>query len=163
MGKKTDKFTADLIQQGGVCESLVADLIKAAEEIDANGVEWDKHAFPYSDYYARLMRQGLKNDAEMIKADPDFKPYYDNYMRVQGERDAIWTRGRTAVVKLQEKLGPLGVTINDFKKYIDKKAKSKNPFRGKKSVPAAQETIKLYLEFKKYADAALSELRSKFR
>jgi hypothetical protein len=133
MGKKTDKFMSDLIKAGDDCEDLLTQLVHVHEEMLANNAEWDKNVS---------------------------NPNSPAFKKVQTDREQIFDRGKPLCDKLQAALNNLSPVLSAFRTYIDKKAKSKNPFKSKKSLPAAQDTIKVYTEFHKNVTKALGEIRS---
>ncbi len=157
MGKKTDKFIADLQKMGDACEGSITEMSQLAVQMDANGQQWDKYSGAYLTHFNRLYSQGIKDIAEMLK-DAEFKRAYEPFHSVEVEREQVWTAGKKAKFKLGNDLSAMSRVISEFSRYIDKKSKSKNPFKSKKSLPAAKETLRVYEEFHRAAYGALEKL-----
>lgn len=159
MGKTAKKFTEEVIKQGELCGQFAADLHKAVEELKIMIEKWETAARPYRDRFHQLYLEGLKDDDAMIQHDPDFKLLLDEYNEVEEERVAIMRRGRKAVKKLQESLGPLGVTVQDFEEYAKKKAKS---WKSKTSLKESERTINSYKQVEQGLKTTLADLRTHF-
>jgi hypothetical protein len=162
MGKKTDKYMSDLSALGNTCKGRLQDLVQIAMAMDKNGVLWDKVAFPYSNYYNKLHGQGMTTDDQKAK-DPNFKKLAEAYEKVQAERDGIWAQGKQQCRVLQDDLNKMNTVLGDFARFVDKKAKSKNPFKSKKSLPVAQETVKKYQAFHATGQKAVQQISQGFR
>jgi hypothetical protein len=133
MGKKTDKFTSDLTKFGDECEGILTKLVQAGDEMAANSDEWDKYRSNYND--------------------PGFE-------KVRTDREEIWERGMQLCRDLHDAAHKLNLVLSEFRTYIQKKEKSKNPFKSKKSLPAAKDTIRVYDGFYQNVTKALSAIRS---
>ena len=57
--------------------------------------------------------------------------------------DTLVANVKAALVTVDSNLKTLGDHINGFEKYVADKKKSKNPFKGKKSVPASEAFLNL--------------------
>jgi hypothetical protein len=121
MGKKTDKFIKDISSSSEQCIRICGSLQKLSLIMEQNDDKW-------TDKVKDEMRQ---------LGDWEKHP-------VAIERAKIWEKGMQLRRELQTDVNALGSSLSDFKKFIAKKEKSKNPFRSKKSLPAAKEMIKLF-------------------
>ena len=139
MGKKTDAFIKKLTDQTDVCNATSVNLLKIIQVWPALDAEWDKW------------------EHEMVLlSNWEDHPYGK-------KRAAVWTKGRELAARLRQEANALSDINSEFNQYILKKEKSKNPFKSKKSVPAAKAAIKAFFNSaQKLNDLASSGL-STFR
>src|SRR5690606_25230462 len=71
-------------------------------------------------------------------------------------RIAAWEKGKAGRAKLRNDVNQLYHAIQDFDEYLTKKEKSKNPFKSKKSVPAARKMLKMYEDVTKDYETIIS-------
>lgn len=144
MGKKTTKFIADVVEQQDACKTNMESYIKSGEDSARLEPLADKLVEACIKRYNELLLangKDLEKARQAICVDPE-------YCEHEKQSDALGmalhklktTRSRskdsisTALAKMKSKL-------DEFDKYIAKKKKSKNPFKSKKSVPAAEDFI----------------------
>lgn len=140
MGKKTDKFIQDISAASEKCIRTSGILQKLSEAMDANGDKWTS-----------------KVEAEMRQiGDWEKHP-------VAIERAKIWDKGMELRKQLRDEVNAINHSLGDFKKYIAKKEKSKNPFKGKKSLPLAKEMIGMFDNVQKEFEVVLTKMGSAFR
>jgi hypothetical protein len=120
MGKKTDAQLKTLSEKGDACAQTANNLLHVLQAWPVVDKEWSKW------------------EPEMIKlSNWEDHPYAK-------KRAAIWQKGKDLSAKLKNEIHVLNMAMADFKGYVTKKEKSKNPFKSKNSLPSSKETIKLY-------------------
>lgn len=120
MGKKTDAQLKALREKGDACAKTANLLLHVLQAWPAVDKEWDKW------------------EPEMVKlSNWEDHPYAK-------KRIAIWQKGKDLSAKLKNETHVLNMAVADFKGYVTKKEKSKNPFKSKNSLPSSKETIKIY-------------------
>jgi len=119
MGKKTDKYLGDMQAIAGDCANMLTNLI--AETKTMAKLISDMHSVAW----------GSPQEAQM-----------------QTLREACWDRGVDLLNRLKTRLKDFDLTLSPFRTYITKKEKSKNPFKSKKSIPAAKAAIQAYDRFR---------------
>jgi hypothetical protein len=140
MGKKTDKFIQDISAASEKCMRTCGILEKLSKAMDENGDKWTS-----------------KVEAEMRQlGDWEKHP-------VAIERDKIWQKGKDLRQQLRNEVNEIYHSIGDFKKYIAKKEKSKNPFKSKKSLPAAKEMVGMFDKVQGEFETVLTKMGSAFR
>ena len=120
MGKKTDAQLKALSDKGDVCAKTANNLLNVLKAWPAVDKEWDKW------------------EPEMIKL-----PNWEDHPYAK-KRIAVWQMGHDLSAKLKNEIHVLNMAVADFKAYVAKKEKSKNPFKSKNSLPSSKETIKMY-------------------
>lgn len=140
MGKKTDKYIKDISAASEKCIRTCKTLQQLSELMDKNGDKW-------TDQVKREMVQ---------LGDWEKHP-------VAIERAKIWEKGMQLKRQLQDEANAMGHALSDFRKFIQKKEKSKNPFKSKKSLPAAKEMIKLFESVQGEFRTVISKMGSAFR
>jgi len=139
MGKKTDKFIQEISSASENCIRTCGTLQKLSDAMDENGDKWTD-----------------KVEAEMCQLG-DWEKH-----AVAIERAKIWQKGKDLRQQLKNEINSIDDSIGDFKKFIAKKEKSKNPFRGKKSLPAAKDMISMFEGVKKEFDTVLEKMGRAF-
>ncbi len=120
MGKKTDAQLKALSEKGEACAKTANSLMNVLKAWPAVDKEWDKW------------------EPEMVKL-PNWedRPYAK-------KRIAVWQMGKDLSAKLKNEIHALNMALADFKAFVTKKEKSKNPFKSKNSLPSSKESIKMY-------------------
>jgi hypothetical protein len=59
-------------------------------------------------------------------------------------RVAVWQKGKDLREKLRADVHELNMALGAFRTFLQKKEKSKNPFKSKKSLPGAKAMLKTY-------------------
>lgn len=144
MGKKTTKFIAAVQELQTECKTQIENYLNSISETAKLEPLADRMVQQCIERYNELLKQN-NNDKEkvahLLSTDPE-------YLRREKESDSLGmklyelkrARSRAkdglfnALSKLDHKLG-------EFDKFIAKKQKSKNPFRSKKSLPAAKDFV----------------------
>jgi len=120
MGKKTDAQLKALSDKSDICVKTANSLLKVLEAWPALDQEWDKW------------------EGEMVKL-----PNWEDHPYAK-KRIAVWQMGKDLSAKLKGEINALNMALADFKAFIAKKEKSKNPFKSKNSLPSSKQTIKDY-------------------
>src|SRR5579875_2831597 len=120
MGKKTDAQLKSVGEKGDACHKTAVSLLKVLEAWPAVDKEWDRW------------------EDEMRKL-----PNWEDHPYAK-KRIAVWQMGKDLAGKLKSEINALNMAVADFKSFIDKKEKSKNPFKSKNSLPSSKQTIKMY-------------------
>ncbi|MDT8342871.1 MAG: hypothetical protein RQ752_00440 [Thermohalobaculum sp.] len=139
MGKTIDKFLKDIDAKADSCQKTSANFKLICEAWTTCQADWDKY------------------EPEMLK----LKNWEDHpYAK---KRIAVWEKGKSLSADLLKNANEMNTIISGFNVYISKREKSKNPFRSKKSLPAARGMIDTYSKVAKdYVQLALHG-RSLFR
>lgn len=140
MGKKTDKFIQDISAASEQCIRTSGMLQKLSEAMDANGDKWT----PKVEEEMRQLGDWEKHPVAI-------------------ERAKIWSKGMELRKQLRQEVNTINHSLSDFKKYIQKKEKSKNPFKSKKSLPAAKEMIGMFEKVQSEFEVVLTKMGSAFR
>jgi hypothetical protein len=120
MGKKTDAQLKALSEKGDACAKTANNLVNVLKAWPAVDKEWDKW------------------EPEMLKL-PDWEDH--PYAK---KRSAVWQLGHDLSAKLKNEIHVLNVAVFDFRGFVTKKEKSKNPFKSKNSLPSSKATIQMY-------------------
>ena len=120
MGKKTDAQLKALSEKGDACSKTANLLLHVLQAWPVVDKEWDKW------------------EPEFIKL-----PNWEDHPYAK-KRIAIWQKGKDLSAKLKVDIDALNKAVVDFRGYVAKKEKSKNPFKSKNSLPSSKETIKVY-------------------
>ncbi|MCL5779327.1 hypothetical protein M1105_20480 [Limibaculum sp. FT325] len=120
MGRKIEKFIKDVETKASKCHETSKRLEGVCKAWEIYQSQWDKY------------------EPEMVKlANWEDHPYAK-------KRIAVWERGKNLAAQLRKEAYTMNDAVSDFNLYIAKREKSKNPFRSKKSLPAAREMIVNY-------------------
>lgn len=155
MGKKTDKFIADLQKLLEDCETPIAEFSRICTEMnrlqkrlaeisDADSERRRELSGQAND--GRQGQEGVTNQSleleELYTTDPQLKAYDDELTLLNPQFLTLLSRKNTSKTTLKNAIRPFKETLDEFSTYITKKEKSKNPFRGKKSLKSAKDFIK---------------------
>jgi hypothetical protein len=152
MGKKTTKFIDDIDSKQDACKKAMEEYIVCCEECTAldvrsyNAEERMKARFkviaPQHKNDVKAINQALSVDPEYIQAQKEHNELEREAWRICRKRDL-------ANNAISDYMDQIDKTLTTFETFINKKAKSKNPFKSKKSIPAARDYIdasKTFLE-----------------
>src|SRR5262245_10886880 len=152
MGKKTNKFISDIDTHQMECKKYMEQWILYSEkcaEIDV------KHYDATQRMVARLkeLRDQYKNDIpalnQALGKDTVYAESSQEVEELNHQADAAVKKRNVANNEIYNRLERIDSALGSFEAYINKKAKSKNPFKSKKSIPAARDYIdasKTFLE-----------------
>lgn len=120
MGKKSDAQLKAISEKSDACIKTGNTLLKVLQVWPPLNAEWDKW------------------EPEMLKL-PDYEkhPYII-------KRYAVWEKGKELSGQLRSEMQALTHAVDDFRNYLAKKEKSKNPFKSKASLPGSKALVKLY-------------------
>jgi hypothetical protein len=144
MGKKTSKFIAAIEDLQKQCKTQMEGYIKTGEEsVRLEPLADQLVAACIKRFNDLLVANGKDRERarQAICVDPE-------YLEHEKQSDALGLR----LTKLKKErsqakdgifnaLAKMTPKLDEFEKYIAKKEKSKNPFKSKKSVPAAKDFI----------------------
>lgn len=136
MGKKTDKMLKAVSDRSDACTQTSNLLLQLVEVWGGVQKDWDKY------------------EPEMLK----LKNWEDHpYAK---KRIAIWEKGKGLAARLKGEIHQLNMALSEFRQFLQKKEKSKNPFKSKNSLPGAKAMVKSYdTVLKDYTDIMLLSQR----
>lgn len=141
MGKKTEKWIKQLNSLVDDCDNLYQKLTGIVGALAIVREESADLARAHSKRVNEIDPNGTTQHEDEISNDPEIQ-------RINNELDSVNKDFSNLLREKSKTKQSLGAKANEFKgvliefnTYIVKKEKSKNPFRGKKSVPAAKEYI----------------------
>ena len=120
MGKKTDAQLKGLGEKGDACARTANSLLNVLKAWPPVDKEWDKW------------------EPEMIKL-----PNWEDHPYAK-KRIAIWQMGKDLSARLKNEIHVLNMAVVEFRTFVAKKEKSKNPFKSKTSLPSSKDTIRMY-------------------
>jgi hypothetical protein len=140
MGKKTDALLKSVSDKSDACLRTAGALINHFGEWKKIQDEWDK----WEDELARDLKWETNH------------PYGKR-------RIAAWQKGIDLRVKLKGEVNDLNKVLGEFRAFLAKKEKSKNPFKSKTSLPGAKAMLKSYEPVVSEFDQILSMSGKLFR
>ncbi len=142
MGKKTDAYIKELDKLIFDCmkpmsaviqaKARLADMTKEVKVIEA---AHNKRCNEIDPTGSTQHEAEIASDPQIKKLDKQLDVMNDQFTELFSAKQSVKDSLKTVAIKFKTKLG-------EFETYITKKEKSLNPFRGKKSVPAAKKYIK---------------------
>ena len=131
MGDTTSAFATQLVKETTACGKLLQKRIQADAVLEKLGPPMLKTSEDLQEH-VRIHGEELREDdvvgRELTR---QFDEQVEQFSKVQLEQQIAVEQLRTVSKKLKD-------TITAFEKYVVAKEKSKNPFKGKKSVPMAK-------------------------
>ena len=145
MGKKTTKFINDIDSRQTTCKKAMQEFILCSEQYKDLEVGLGKARERMVRRFTEVgtqcksndratVDQALANDGEYVQAQ---KEHEDLYRESEGTR----LKRSQAHIEIKNCIEKIDSALQVFETYINKKAKSKNPFKSKKSIPAARDYI----------------------
>lgn len=160
MGKRTTKYIAAVEEQQTACKTQIDNYLKASAE-DARlapiGYALADKCTERFDQLMKLHKRDLKIVQPLMFTDP----VYVKYDKMGEELTVKWNaerkKMRTARNELFNALHRMNAKLLEFETFVAKKEKSKNPFKSKKSLPAAKDFIAASRVFHQNTQKALND------
>jgi hypothetical protein len=145
MGKKTDTFATNLQTYSDQSFTLTPKLITACQAVPKLYEAYKKLEVAHNSRSQEIIN-GSGNDPNVfepaIEKDPLLIKVGDGLTKVGTELLTARKEKDTALTALKQINTKLQTETKAFETYISAKEKSKNPFKGKKSLPVAKDLIK---------------------
>jgi hypothetical protein len=88
--------------------------------------------------------EGIQDEWDKWEAELRRDPNWETNHAYGKRRTAVWQKGKDLRAKLEGDINALNQALGAFRTYLQKKEKSKNPFKSKKSLPGAKAMLKVY-------------------
>jgi uncharacterized protein YchJ len=152
VGKKTTKFIEDIDSKQTACKKSMEEYILCCEECAALDARSYNAQERMNSRFKAIAAQ-YKNDVQAINkalsVDPEYKQAEKEHNDLDREAWKICRKRDLANNAISDYMDQIDRALKAFETFINKKAKSKNPFKSKKSIPAARDFIeasKTFLE-----------------
>lgn len=150
MGKKTTKMINECEEFMTECKQHIDDYFTNYDAFEKLLPTCQSFAAPLTKRYNELLvihKKDLEATRQSLFTDPE-------YLRIDAEADKVLVQTNAAEKGFNDAKRELGISLGKldrklqvFETFITKKAKSKNPFKSKKSIPAAKDFITAAREF----------------
>lgn len=147
MGDTTSAFANQLNRETTVCGKLLQKRIQADALLERLGPPMLKTSEELQEHVRNHGEELRDDDLVGQELSRKFDDQVEQFSKVQLDQQIAVDQLRTAGRKLKD-------TLTAFEKYVVAKEKSKNPFKGKKSVP----TAKLYIANAKHFMSLVEEM-----
>ena len=145
MGKKTTKFINDIDGGQNACKKAMEEFILCSERFRELEVRLDKARERMVRRFTEVGSQCKSNDRATIDQalanDGEYLQAQKEYQDLHQESSGILLKRSQAHNEIRNCIKAIDDALQVFETYINKKAKSKNPFKSKKSIPAARDYI----------------------
>lgn len=144
MGKKTTKFIEDIDSKQTACKKAMEEYILSCEECVALDVR-SYNAGERMKARLKAIAEQHKNDVKAINQalslDAEYKQAQKEHNELEVQGWKICRKRDLANNAISDYMDQIEKALTSFETFINKKAKSKNPFKSKKSIPAARDFI----------------------
>jgi chromosome segregation ATPase len=141
MGKKTNNWIKQLNKLAGECDEHLQRIYAIAErmgEVKKELVDLEhahnKRTHEIDPMASTQHEKEIMNDPEIKRIEKELDTIGKDFGSLMGDKSRAQEQLKGKAIEFK------GI-LTEFSTYITKKEKSKNPFRGKKSVPAAKQYI----------------------
>lgn len=134
MGDTTNAFQVTMSKAIEQCRKLIQDRREADSEIEEIREPLMAVSNALQKRVEHFEGEIPEDDVLGVKLSSQFDDMADQFAKVQTAQQIAIEKLRTASTKLRQE-------VTKFEKYVSTKEKSKNPFKGKKSVPNAKALI----------------------
>jgi hypothetical protein len=145
MGKKTTKFINDIDSHQTACKKAMEEFILCSERYKELEVRLDKARERMVRRFSEVGSQSKSNDRTTINQalanDGEYVQAQKEYEDLHRESTGTLLKRSQAHNEIRSCIETIDGALQVFETYINKKAKSKNPFKSKKSIPAAKDYI----------------------
>jgi hypothetical protein len=155
MGKKTEAFTNDVKALSQTCQTIFDALLLQLTEYQKSVVKLEAAQNEWEARRREMEQTGEKGYSQ--------EPLYKKMNSIWSGKGMDRNHGMHLADKLRQAASDLSKKLVVFKAFIDKKARSKNPFKSKKSLPGALATISEYEGVVAMMNSAADEIYQAFR
>lgn len=155
MGKKTEAFTNDVKAASQTCQKLFDDLLLHLTEYQKSAVKLEAAQNDWETRRLEMERNGERGYSQ--------EPLYRTMHSIWQGKSMDRNHGMHLADKLRQAANQLSSKLAVFQAFIDKKSKSKNPFKSKKSLPGAKATVAEYQNVVAMMTATANEVDQAFR